>query len=107
MSGMVARAGSVMSNGEQQQNVGSGQLHHSMHSAHSSSTTLQQQAHISAGNSVASAENNEAEQRSFLDGRFAGGWQSNADLPDRRQVIYNILDVIRQMRPDTTRLSSK
>jgi hypothetical protein len=47
------------------------------------------------------------QQRSFLDGRFVGGWQSNKDLPDRREVIFNILDVIRQMRPDTSRMSNK
>jgi hypothetical protein len=48
-----------------------------------------------------------SEQMSFLDGRFAGGWQSNADLPERRRVIFSILEVIRQMRPDTTKLSNK
>ena len=48
-----------------------------------------------------------SDQTPFLDGRFAGGWQSNADLPERRHVIFCILDVIRQMRPDTSRLSSK
>lgn len=35
-------------------------------------------------------------QKSFLDGNFEGGWQSNADIPDRRRVIFSILDVIRQ-----------
>jgi hypothetical protein len=48
-----------------------------------------------------------ADQTPFLDGRFAGGWQSNADLPERRRVIFSILDVIRQMRPDTSKLSNK
>jgi hypothetical protein len=45
--------------------------------------------------------------KSFLDGSFAGGWQSNADLPDRRRIIFAILEVIRQMRPDTNKISSK
>ena len=48
-----------------------------------------------------------ATQKSFLDGSFAGGWQSNADLPDRRRVIFSILEVIRQMRPDTNKISQK
>jgi hypothetical protein len=43
----------------------------------------------------------------FLDGRFAGGWQSNADLIERRRVIFNILEIIRQMRPDTSKLTNK
>ena len=47
------------------------------------------------------------DQAPFLDGRFAGGWQSNADLPERRRIIFCILDVIRQMRPDTGNLSKK
>ena len=46
-------------------------------------------------------------QKSFLDGTFAGGWQSNADLPDRRRIIFSILEVIRQMRPDTNKISQK
>jgi hypothetical protein len=54
-----------------------------------------------SGNSVSS------ENTFFLDGRFAGGWQSNADLPERRRVIFNILEVIRQMRPETSKLSNK
>ena len=48
-----------------------------------------------------------AAQRSFLDGNFAGGWQSNADLPDRRHIIFSILEVIKQMRPDTNKISQK
>jgi len=48
-----------------------------------------------------------ANQKSFLDGSFAGGWQSNADLPDRRRIIFSILEVIRQMRPDTNKISQK
>lgn len=49
----------------------------------------------------------DANQKSFLDGSFAGGWQSNADLPDRRRIIFSILEVIRQMRPDTNKISQK
>ena len=47
------------------------------------------------------------DQTPFLDGRFAGGWQSNADLPERREIIFSILEVIKQMRPDTSKLSNK
>jgi hypothetical protein len=52
-------------------------------------------------------ENQGSNQKSFLDGSFAGGWQSNADLPDRRRIIFSILEVIRQMRPDTNKISQK
>lgn len=45
--------------------------------------------------------------QSFLDGTFAGGWQSNADLPDRRDIILSICKVIEQMRPDANRMSQK
>ena len=45
--------------------------------------------------------------QSFLDGTFAGGWQSNADIPDRRRVIYSICKVIEQMRPDASKMSQK
>lgn len=48
-----------------------------------------------------------SQNKSFLDGSFAGGWQSNADLPDRRRIIFSILEVIRQMRPDTNKISQK
>jgi hypothetical protein len=43
----------------------------------------------------------------FLDGNFNGGWQSNQDLPDRRRIIFQILDVIRGMRPDKSKVSNK
>jgi hypothetical protein len=43
----------------------------------------------------------------FLDGNFAGGWQSNADLPDRRRIILNIVKVIEQMSPATDKMSQK
>ena len=46
-------------------------------------------------------------QQSFLDGHFAGGWQSNADLPDRRRIIFSIIKVIERMRPDANRMSKK
>ena len=45
--------------------------------------------------------------QSFLDGTFAGGWQTNNDIPDRRRVIYNICKVIEQMRPDASKMSQK
>lgn len=47
------------------------------------------------------------DQQSFLDGNFAGGWQSNADLPDRRRIIFHILDVIKVMRPENSKMSNK
>ena len=52
-------------------------------------------------------DDNASSQKSFLDGSFAGGWQSNADLPDRRRIIFSILEVIRHMRPDTNKISQK
>jgi len=45
--------------------------------------------------------------QAFLDGAFAGGWQSNEDLPDRRKIILNIVRVIEQMRPDANNMSRK
>lgn len=47
------------------------------------------------------------DQQSFLDGTFAGGWQTNADLPDRRRVIFSIVKVIERMRPDANKMSQK
>jgi hypothetical protein len=46
-------------------------------------------------------------EQPFLDGHFAGGWQSNADLPDRRQIIFSIIKVIERKRPDANRMSQK
>ena len=46
-------------------------------------------------------------QQNFLDGHFAGGWQSNADLPDRRRINFHIIKVIERMRPDANRMSQK
>ena len=46
-------------------------------------------------------------QQSFLDGHFAGGWQSNADLPDRRRINFHIIKVIERIRPDANRMSQK
>jgi hypothetical protein len=46
-------------------------------------------------------------QQSYLDGTFEGGWQSNADLPMRRGVIFSIVKLIEQMRPDTEQMSPK
>ena len=47
--------------------------------------------------------------QSFLDGTFNCGWQSNADIPDRRRVIYSICKVIEieQMQPDARQMSQK
>ena len=46
-------------------------------------------------------------QQKFLDGHFEGGWQSNADLPDRRRINFHIIKVIERMRPDANRMSQK
>ncbi len=78
----------------------------SMHSYRSTSGHVPQPNDSSGNASVhkAPATGGASEQhRTFLDGSFAGGWQSNA----RCQVIFRILEVIRQMRPDTNRVSSK
>eukprot|EP01082_Thalassiosira_pseudonana_P006313 g5905.t1 g5905 contig20:403092-405730(+) len=48
---------------------------------------------------------NRGQPQSFLDGHFAGGWQSNADLADRRRIIFSIIKVIERMRPDANRMS--
>jgi len=65
----------------------------------------------SAGNQGAKNESENpgapSSQQSFLDGTFNGGWQSNADIPDRRRVIYSICKVIEQMRPDARQMSQK
>lgn len=45
--------------------------------------------------------------QNYLEGHFAGGWQSNADLPDRRRIIFSIIKVIERMRPDANRMSQK
>jgi hypothetical protein len=50
---------------------------------------------------------NGGQPQSFLDGHFAGGWQSNADLADRRRIIFSIIKVIERMRPDANRMSQK
>ena len=46
-------------------------------------------------------------QQTYLDGAFEGGWQSNADLPMRRGIIFNIVKLIEQMRPDAEKMSEK
>lgn len=46
-------------------------------------------------------------QRPFLDGNFAGGWQSNADLPDRKRIIISIVKLVERMRPDASKMSQK
>jgi hypothetical protein len=63
-------------------------------------------AHISSSLGADQGSENGSEQP-FLDGHFAGGWQSNVDLPDRRQIIFSIIKVIERKRPDTNRMSQK
>ena len=46
-------------------------------------------------------------QQPFLDGSFAGVWQSNADLPDRRRIIFSIVKAIERMRPDASKMLQK
>ena len=46
-------------------------------------------------------------QQSFLDASFAGGWQSNADLPDRRRIIFSIVKAIERMRPEASKMLQK
>jgi hypothetical protein len=38
---------------------------------------------------------------------FAGGWQSNSDIPDRRLIIQCILQIIQELRPNSSRLAQK
>lgn len=71
------------------------------------STTSQQVSLPIAGTQQQNPMQQTDQHKNFLDGSFAGGWQSNADLPDRRQVIYRILEVIKQMRPDSDQVSTK
>jgi hypothetical protein len=62
------------------------------------------------GSTTAGGEGNcggKSGQQNFLDGHFAGGWQSNADLPDRRRINFHIIKVIERMRPDANRMSQK
>eukprot|EP00550_Attheya_septentrionalis_P012790 CAMPEP_0198304368 /NCGR_PEP_ID=MMETSP1449-20131203/57363_1 /TAXON_ID=420275 /ORGANISM="Attheya septentrionalis, Strain CCMP2084" /LENGTH=1448 /DNA_ID=CAMNT_0044006889 /DNA_START=751 /DNA_END=5097 /DNA_ORIENTATION=- len=47
------------------------------------------------------------DQGYFLDGTFAGGWQSNADLPDRRLIIFSIVKIIERMRTESGKLVQK
>ncbi|GKY92630.1 hypothetical protein MPSEU_000233100 [Mayamaea pseudoterrestris] len=70
--------------------------------ADNTSTTAQRQQVAPA---TGGADN--ASLRSYLNGNFVGGWQSNSDLPDRRRVIFQILDVIRMMRPENTKMNDK
>jgi hypothetical protein len=61
------------------------------------------------GNIVDQGGNQDAtiDQGYFLDGTFAGGWQSNADLPDRRLIIFSIVKVIERMRTESGKLVQK
>ena len=47
------------------------------------------------------------EDSSLLEGFFAGGWQSNADFPDRRRINFHIMKIVARMRPDANRMSHK
>jgi len=67
----------------------------------------------SHGAAVVSSNNNSASgaggggkngKQSFLDGHFAGRWQSNADLPDRRKIILSIIEVIERTTPDANQM---
>jgi hypothetical protein len=66
-----------------------------MHSQHSVGSSGAGEGSVSLSG-LHDATSNLQSQKSFLDGNFEGGWQSNADIPDRRRVIFSILDVIRQ-----------
>ena len=48
-----------------------------------------------------------AAEETFMNGTFEGGWQSNDDLPERRGIIFNIVTLIEQMRPDSDEISQK
>ena len=61
----------------------------------------------SANNGKINSGDGKNGQQSFLDGHFAGGWQSNADLPDRRRINFHIIKVIERIRPDANRMSQK
>ena len=60
-----------------------------------------------APTSSSGGDHENGSEQAFLDGHFAGGWQSNVDLPDRRQIIFSIIKVIERKRPDTNRMSQK
>ena len=42
-----------------------------------------------------------------LDESYAGGWQSTTDLPDRRQMVAEIVNDIEKTRPDTNKANQK
>ena len=96
-------AGGVSSQGHSVPVGGTGSLQHSAgdSTGHSRSSTLGQQ--LDGGDRAQSL----ISEQSFLDGTFMGGWQSNADLPDRRRIIFSIVKVIERMRPDANKMSQK
>jgi hypothetical protein len=53
------------------------------------------------------ASNTNQRPETYLDGRFNGGWQSNSDMPDRRTVIFSILEVLKLMGSNQDALSKK
>jgi len=56
------------------------------------------------GQQSSSANKCQISLSSSLEGNFVGGWQSNADVPDRRRVILHIVEIIEQMRPRASRM---
>jgi hypothetical protein len=97
---------------QQQQNINSYDLDGSMSSSQQlrlqqQQLSMQQPSSMGDGSSSGGGGGGDDASKSYLDGSFVGGWQSNADLPDRRRIIFSILEVIRQMRPDTNKISEK
>lgn len=45
--------------------------------------------------------------QAYMKGSFEGGWQSNDDPPERREVIFSIVKLMEQMRPDADKVSNK
>ena len=43
----------------------------------------------------------------YMEGTFEGGWQSNADLPERREVIFSIVKLVEQARPESDTASKR
>ena len=46
-------------------------------------------------------------EQSYLDGTFLGGWQSNEDIPVRREVIVDIVKLITNTKPVPRKVSAK
>ena len=109
MSGMQEQQGPDSMSGMQQR-YSSGMRSNDRQTSGSAEESAMDRSQHSAGSSSHPTPNPMSSDQAhgpFLDGSFAGGWQSNDDLPDRRRVIFSILEVIRQMRPDTSKMSNK